>query len=485
MSDRGSSLRDALLSRAQSDADALAFAAAGETLSFGELAERADARAGTLQASVRPGDTVALAMPAGLALVEAFWAAQLLGAVPCVLNPHVPEPTLAQRLRQIDPAVVIDAADDKAHTPGHGIRSTIEIVPDDVAVLQFTSGTTGDPRASMILQRNFRACLEGSERVGYVRPDDVCVSWVPPWHDLGLVRFVIGPVFHGVPCHIIAPAVRTIPEWLQTISAVGGTLSGAPDFAYRAACRMVDPGRVDLSSLRVATSGGEPVRMSTITAFEERFGIPGRLRPGYGLGEATLGVCTTLPGEEIVVDARGNVACGHAVPGVEVRAGSAPNAPEEIRVRGATVFAGYHAAPQDTAAALRDGWLHTGDSGYLDGDGRLFVLGRRHALIKRAGSVVAPRELEEAAQQVEGVRLAGAVSVAARHDADAEIVVAVEAGALDATAKQALVAAVSRGIAAAVGFAPHRVVVLGAREIPRTENGKVRHSALAARLAAG
>ena len=93
----------------------------------------------------------------------------------------------------------------------------------------------------MISHRNVMACLRQSERLGHVLSDDVLVSWVPPWHDLGLVRFIIEPVFRGLRCHIVPPAVRTIGEWLATISEVGGTISAAPDFAYRLACRWVDP----------------------------------------------------------------------------------------------------------------------------------------------------------------------------------------------------------------------------------------------------
>jgi long-chain acyl-CoA synthetase len=227
--------------------------------------------------------------------------------------------------------------------------------------------------------------------------------------------------------------------------------------------------------MRLATNGGEPVRQSTIEEFEERFGIRSAVMPGYGLAEATLGVTSAVPGEPLVVDPRGNVSCGPVRPCVEVRAGSDLSAPGEILVRGESVFAGYFEAPKETEEVLRDGWLHTGDIGYLDDAGRLFVLGRKRVMIKRGGAVVAPRELEEAAQDVKGVRVAAAVGLPDATNLTETAVVVVEAG---REGSDTLAADVSHAVAAAVGFAPGRVAVLEPRAIPRTENGKIRHDRL-------
>jgi acyl-CoA synthetase (AMP-forming)/AMP-acid ligase II len=241
---------------------------------------------------------------------------------------------------------------------------------------------------------------------------------------------------------------------------------------------MVDPATVDLSSLRILKSGGEPVRWPTIEEFESRFNLSGKMMPGYGLGETTLGVTEVLPGEHIPVDERGNVSCGLPNPGLELRGGTDVDHPEEIRVRGAHVFAGYFDAPEETSQTLRDGWLHTGDSGYLDAQGRLFVLGRREGMIKRAGSVLAPRELEEAAERVTGIRLAGASAARYRDDDRDAVVVAVEADISATRSAEQIAADVSREIVGALGFAPDRVSVLPRRSIPRTENGKIRHAKL-------
>jgi acyl-CoA synthetase (AMP-forming)/AMP-acid ligase II len=282
----------------------------------------------------------------------------------------------------------------------------------------------------------------------------------------------------------VPPAIRTLPLWLRTASEVRATILGAPDFAWRLATRLVDPAGLDLSSLRFATNGGEPVRQSTILAFEERFGVPGVIRPGYGLAEATLGVTGLRQGEPLRVDARGNVSCGRPLPGVEVRIAQEAGGTGEILVRGAAVFSGYFGADEASAEILRDGWLHTGDIGQLDADGHLYVLGRKRAMIKRGGAPLAPREVEEAAEGVPGLRIAAAVGMPPGPEtATEEIAVAIE---IDPACEPSRIAEdVAAAIEKALGFAPDRVVVLAPRTLPRTANGKIRHPELRRELIEG
>jgi acyl-CoA synthetase (AMP-forming)/AMP-acid ligase II len=222
------------------------------------------------------------------------------------------------------------------------------------------------------------------------------------------------------------------------------------------------------------------VRRGTILAFEERFGVPGVIRPGYGLAEATLGVTGLRQGEPLRVDARGNVSCGRPVPGVEVRV----TAEGEILVRGSVVFAGYFDSETASAEVLRDGWLHTGDIGQLDADGYLYVLGRKRAMIKRGGAPLAPREVEEATAGVPGLRIAAAVGLPPGPEAATEeIAVAIE---IDPVCEPSRIAEdVAAAIEKALGFAPDRVVVLAPRTLPRTANGKIRHPELRRELIEG
>ena len=488
----------ALASRAASAPEALAFAMGGESLGYGRLRAEAEAlAAGLAGLGVRRGDRVVLLLPAGLDFIRAFFALQRLAAIPCALDPSQAPATAARRAARVRPSLVLAAEGFLEACAGPGLRAVrLEEVPrpgplegsgpeeDDVAFLQPTSGTSGEPRAAVVLQRNAIASLRAARDAFGLGPLDVLAGWVPPWHDLGLVRFVLGPVYLGAPCHLVPPAIRTLALWLRTASEVRATVLGAPDFAWRLAARLVDPEGIDLSALRIATNGGEAVRQSTIEAFERRFGATGVIRPGYGLAEATLGVTGLLPGEPLRVDARGNVSCGRPLPDVEVRIDAPTGEPGEILVRGRVVFAGYFEAEEATRETLRDGWLHTGDVGRLDAEGHLYVLGRQRALLKRGGAPLAPRELEETAEGVPGVKVAAAVGLPpAAGSATEEIVLAVEA---DPSAEPPRLAwAASVAVEQALGFAPDGVLVLAPRTIPRTPNGKVRHAVLRKEILSG
>lgn len=475
------SLRDSLLDRAQRDSGKLAYVFGGEGLTFGDLADRAADRGAALQQrGIRQGDRVALVLPTGLPLIETFWAVQLIGAVPCIFNPAGPQWTLKKRVEGVRPSVVV-TSESAAEISRDGGRLVVpDLTGDDLAFLQMTSGTSGEPRAVMI-----RHCHALSYQRRGIAPrvaaDDSVVNWMPLWHDFGL-SFLISAVYFGFCCYQLEPRISALPDWLAKIGEVGGRATGGPDFAFRLASRMVDPRQVNLSSLRIAYIGAEPVRWSTIEQFEARFSTPGVIVPCYGLAEATGAVTGHLPGEERVVDARGNVSCGRPIGDIEVRAGSDLDAAEEILVRGDWVFAGYFDAGSDTREKLRGGWLHTGDTGYVDTEDRLFVLGRRSTLIKRAGGVVAPREVEEAAQRVNGVRIAAATSIPGPAGED-QLLVVVEAREPDSAVR--LGRDVSRAVLDALGFAPNRVMVVEPRTIQRSETGKIRYGALQSALRDG
>jgi acyl-CoA synthetase (AMP-forming)/AMP-acid ligase II len=467
-------LRDLLIARASSDPDAPAFDDGRRRVTYGELAEAAAGKAALLASlGVRPGDRVALVMSAGVSWAEAFWGAQLMGVATAAFNPRLPASTLERQTARIRPRLVLtdDSLDGALAAE---LPPEPPIGPDDLAFLQPTSGTSGEPRAAMLLHRNVLAYLR-ADNYEWAHRGDVFVAWVPPWHDMGLVRFMIGGVAHCVECHIVQPAVSTIPLFLETIGRVGGTLIAAPDFAYRLAPKMVKRSAVDITSLRSAGNGGEPVNSSSVERFEEAFGLSGVVQPGYGLAEATLGVSMHPAGEPLIVDEHGHVSNGPLRDGIEARIDGDPDAPGEILLRGDAMFAGYFDAPDDTALALRNGWLYTGDIGYLDDGGRLYVLGRSRAMIKRAGGVVAPRELEEASQSVPGVRLAAAVGMPDAAGLTETALLVVEDERAGSEDEPAVAGEVSRAVVAAAGFAPGRVIVLPPRSIPRTPSGKVRH----------
>lgn len=466
-------------------------------LTFGALLADVRAFAHALAAhGVGAGDPVALALTTSRELVALVFAVQSLRAVPMIVSPSLPAPALARRVAQVQAKLLIDealaatlkASDAHRHEPAAWAKRPTGA---DLAFLQLTSGTSGDSRAAAISHRALAVYLgwEGSGARLALSDRDVLVSWLPLHHDLGLVRFLFMPIWYAQHTHLLPPVIASLGLWLRTITATRATVTSAPDFAYRLAARAVPPEGIDLASLRLATNGGEPVRASSIAAFEQRFGCPGVVRPGYGLAEATLGVAATVPGEVLRVDARGHVGCGKVVPALELRVmrdGSEQAAGEvgDLEVRGSHLFEGYYdptlPGHYDRGTFTADGWLHTGDTGYVDGDGVVFALGRTRAMVKQAGALIAPREVEEVVDRIIGVRLSAAVGLPNENTQAEELVVVVETR--TEPAPEGLAAAVQAAVRAEVGVVPGRVLLVPARTIPLTANGKLRHSVLREQL---
>jgi fatty-acyl-CoA synthase len=506
----------ALRDRAFDMPDRLAFACDGESLTWGELYAAASAVAAGLEArGVAPGDRVALLLPAGLAFVTAFCGATLAGSAPFAISPGVAPVTALSRAARGRPAVVVTTerlitsltplADSRglelaaiealASATGAMPRELPRVDREAPFFLQLTSGTTGEPRFAMLSQRAIAEWRKQAAGILEVRPDDVLAGWVPPWHITGLLRFIVLPAYSGTQCHLVEPLVRNLGSWLETAARVRATYTSAPDFALRTATRAAEGREIDLSSLRLLTSGGEAVRHSTILDFERRFDLGGIVRPGYGLAESSLAVTMMRPGEPLRVDAGGHVSCGRALPGVELRIvgeggeESAPGAPGEIHVRSGALFSGYFEAPAGDTVLVEDGWLATGDWGRLDDDDHLFVIGRRRVLLKHGGATYAPRELEEAAERVPGIAAAAAVSLARANGGRDAFYRQGAVLVVEQSARAESPAATARGAAQAIrhdiGLLPAEVVVVVPGTLPRTESGKLRHLELRRLLASG
>jgi acyl-CoA synthetase (AMP-forming)/AMP-acid ligase II len=325
-----------------------------------------------------------------------------------------------------------------------------------------------------------------------IRANDVFVNWVPLYHGLGLIRFVFGPVFFGCPSHLVPASLASLRVWLETITRVRGTITGGTDFGYRMAAERVDPRGLDLSALRVAINSGEPVKRSTIEQFEQRFGLSGVVRPGYGLTEAN-GVSVLARGEPLRADHDGNLSCGRPVEGLTAEivdskgATLPPGAAGQIRLFGEQVFAGYFEDEAATRDVLRDGWLHTGDIGTLDADGHLYVTGRMRSLIKRGGAMIVPREIETVVERVAGVAAAAAIGIPRESATGTEDVVVVAELTTDQrpadSAAMELVRAIADAMNRSLRFAPSKVLLVRPNSIPRTSNGKIRHEELKRLLA--
>jgi acyl-CoA synthetase (AMP-forming)/AMP-acid ligase II len=476
---------------------------AGESLSRRALWEGALKAADVLaRAGVGPGERVVIALPNGLEFFPAFWGTLAVKGVAVPIFPAYPPARIGQyaersgaraivvpesRLEEMRSALgderPILAAAELAAGRATGRRLP---GPKDLAYLQYTSGSTGEPKGVAIthaaLVANANQLIEG---MGITRKERF-VSWVPVYHDMGLILKTVVPMLIGAETHLLPTSLTDIDAWLETIEQRRGTLTAAPDFAWRLLLRRPLKRTYDLSSLRYALDAAEPVRAATLEELHSRFGLGGVMAAGYGLAEATVGVSATRPGKRPKVDAKGHVSVGPPFRGVEVeirREGARLPAgePGEIWVRSIANCEGYFQDPEATAQLFDPkGYLGTGDIGYLDADGEVFVLGRAKNSIIVAGRTIAPREVEEATETSPGVRFSAAVAIDGGERAGEQIGVFAEVA--DPAAAREELERVAREIIAAVdekvGVRPFQVVLLKPRTIPLTDNGKVQHSRL-------
>jgi len=400
------------------------------------------------------------------------------------------------------PRIAVDTVDVGA---ADGWRAPT-VRPDDVAFLQYTSGSTGNPRGVRVTQRNLAA---NNEHIANVRSrrdhDGVGVSWLPPYHDMGLIGAILHPLHDGGPAVLLSPVtfLRNPRRWLQAITDYRGTCSPIPNFALDLCSRRVRDDQLDgldLSSLRCLIVGAEPVRTASLDRFAERFGPVGFRReavfPAFGLAEATLLVSGVRHGG-VPTRHDGRVGCG--LPATPLRIVSpetgavlADGLEGEIQVSGDHIADGYHGKPEESAATflVDDGvrWLRTGDLGYLH-EGELYVSGRIKDLIVHRGRNVHPTDVETSAEKVHPAIRPGGIAAFSVDDGETErVVVALEvdarkvAGELDGAA---IAAAVRAAVATDHGVPPHRVVGVGARALPKTSSGKIQRRETKRALLAG
>jgi acyl-CoA synthetase (AMP-forming)/AMP-acid ligase II len=464
--------------------------------------------AGLRRFGIERGDKVCLIYPTCAEFFYTFLGALRLGAVPVPLYPTLGVEGTANILRDSEAKVVVTIGwfrkgVEESAAAAANIRHVLEpsdleaeaahpalptARPEDIAFIQYTSGSTGDPRGVVLSHANVCQTVEFMAEAAQLGREDIVVSWLPLYHDMGLIGCAFTPPTTGAALHLLPPDLKSPRIWLELITRTRATFTVSPDFGYRNCVRNVpDLAGLDLSSLKQALSGAEPVRTSTIAAFEGKFGLHNVVTPCYGLAEATLAVAIWPRATPLRLDPSGKfLSVGHPCRGVSVRIMQDERVLEagvegEICVQSPGVMQSYYNNPEATRRVLsRDGWLRTGDLGFLDREGYLFVTGRVKDLIILGGENVIPADVEEVVDHVPGVRYSAAVGIdSARAGSQRLHVVAeVRGDGGDRETLAALVREIVQRVHHARGHRPAKVLLVRPSTIPKTSSGKIQRARL-------
>jgi acyl-CoA synthetase (AMP-forming)/AMP-acid ligase II len=507
------------------------------------LAQVRGAAAWLTRQGVRRGDRVVLSLPTARAFVVGYFAVQWLGAIPV----PVPEPSLLFKRRAycdrisgviadcapaaciVLPAAIgeFDADDapadwralrdlllpwenDRAMTPARSVPLPIASAPGDTAFLQYTSGSTGSPKGVAVTHRALNANLRGMQLAVELDENDVMVSWMPLYHDMGLVGGLLLPLHTGMPTYLLPTSafLHRPDSWLKAISEYRASISPGTNYAYNLCARKLRPEKLpalDLSCWKRAVNGAEPIDIQTIGAFQRKFaayGLPQNASyPVFGMAEATLGISFPKPLAECQVDwisrsflnenaravrvpegdadAIGVVCCGMALPGHRLAIKEpaserilAEREIGEICFYGPSVCPGYYHEIRNDATYKARTELRTGDLGYLCEDS-LYIVGRLKDVMQIGGANYYPADIESILQDIAGVRPGRIVAVAIRKPSigtDSLVIVAEpKLHANEPQLREQIQDTVRRHIGLSVG----RVVFLPKGRLPLTTSGKV------------
>ena len=518
----------------------------GEVLTFLELQQGAELVAAGLQArGLDNQEAVVIMLPSGREYFSSFFGVLMAGGIPVPVYPpghvkqieehlrrHVaiidnclagvmitmPETvTFARLLKQRGDRlrhVVTVAELTKPGAAGPPFRQP-GIKANDIAFLQYTSGSTGTPKGVVLTHANLLANVRSMGQAIKVDANDVFVSWLPLYHDMGLIGAWLGSLYHACQLILMPPLAfiaRPI-RWLRAIHRFRGTLSAAPNFAYELCLRRLDDDALqglDLGSWRIAFNGAEAISPHTLQRFVDRFQAygfrPEAMSPVYGLAESSVGLAFPPLNRGVVIDCVQRapfmetgramptattdtqglcfVNCGRPLPGHQIRVvdeqdRELPDRHEgRIQFQGPSATSGYFRNPAKNAALFHGPWLETGDLGYIAA-GDLYISGRSKDIIIRAGRNIYPEELEEAIGAIEGVR-AGNVAVFGVNDPDAgteRLIVLAESRKQEAKARETVRQRINAAVTALTAMPPDEVVLARPNTVLKTSSGKIRRAA--------
>jgi 1-acyl-sn-glycerol-3-phosphate acyltransferase len=515
-----------------------------DTLSYGQLLVAArEVAAGLRGRGVVPGQCVALMLPTGLEFFHSFYGILLAGAVPVPIYPPTRPGQIEDHLRrqagilqncEAVALITFDAARVVARILSGLVPSLRDVMTpeqlrvagrgapeadhcgrvSEIAFIQYTSGSTGNPKGVTLDHGNLLANIRAWGHAVELKSSDVVVSWLPLYHDMGLIGAWLGSLYHTCPLVLMSPLdfLARPDRWLWAIHQHRGTVTAAPNFAFELCLRHLDPARLqglDLSSWRYAANGAEPVAAETLARFAAAFRPYGfrteALAPVYGLAECSVGLAVSPPGRGPLIDrvqrealaagearpaavedvhALSMVACGRPLPGHDVRivndAGFElpPRHVGRLEFRGPSATRGYYRNDEASSKLIRAGWLDSGDLAYLV-DGDVVITGRVKDTIIRGGRNLYPYELEEAVGAINGVRrgCVAVFGVPVAGQGTEKLVVVAETRETDTTVREELIRRINGLTVDLLGTPPDDVALAPPHTVLKTSSGKIRRSA--------
>jgi acyl carrier protein len=513
-------------------------------LSYAQLQDGARIVAsGLMHAGVQAGSTVALMLPTSTGYLHAFLGALLAGAIPVPIYPPTRPSQIEEHVHRHAGILGNAGADtlvtfQEARTVARLLRTRVPTLrnvlsigelsqgervwaaarapsADSIAMLQYTSGSTGAPKGVVLTHANLLANIRAMGGTVRASESDVFVSWLPLYHDMGLIGAWLGCLYYGCLFVVMPPtSFLTRPtRWLRAIHDYRATLSASPNFGYELCVRRLseaDLQGLDLSCWRVAFNGAEPVFADTLERFSRRLAPcgfrPQAMTPVYGLAEAAVGL--TFPplgrgpvadcidrhemmstGQAVPVaadrpDALRFVSCGRPLPGYQVRIVDAGGSEVPERMEGTVEFngpsatAGYYRNAGATSRLLHGDWLDTGDRGYMAG-GELYITGRVKDIIIRRGRHIYPDEVEQAVGELEGVRKGCVAAFGTQEPATAteKLIVLAETRYTDPALRAQLKVRINKRVVDSVGEPAEEILLVPPHTVLKTSSGKLRRAA--------
>lgn len=512
------------------------------TISYKDLLDNALKVAANLyKIGIRQYDTVAIMLPTCEGFFYSFMGVQLLGAVPVpIYPPFRPDKIEEYTLREvkilkksgIKVLITFDKAEKLSDLLGVFIPSLKKVVtyqqisdavkkPPEVrltgehsALIQFTSGSTSDPKGVLLSHFNLMSNIQAIGDAMQIQPNDVVVSWLPLYHDMGLIGCWLSPLYYGRPVIIMSPIYfLTRPErWLWAIHYHKATISAGPNFAYDLCVKRITPERIeglDLSSWRLALNGAEAVNPNTVDSFIQKFSKYGFKEqsyfPVYGLAESCVAVCFPPLGRAPIIDTISQedyqtkqiatpidnikeksvrfVCCGKAIPKHQIRIvdGQDNVLPERtigsLQFQGPSTMQGYYDNPEASSEVFHGDWCDTGDFAYMV-DGEVYITGRKKDIIIKAGRNLYPEVIEDVASQVDGVRkgCVAAFGVSDAQKGTEKLVVVAETKETQKSVKESIIKKIIENVSVSTGMPPDEVILVKPQAIPKTSSGKLQRA---------